>query len=119
MPQPKLAPLAAVKAPKLKLGRADEINISVRDFRWNKMAVERATFHFENVEYDFGALKTRSEFVLVRTGASTMHLEIAPDALTPFIARRVANVSNASVKIADGSLSVNGPAHALRHQRAL
>ncbi len=98
----------AVKTPKIKLGRAGEINISVKQFHWNKLPVERADFHFENVEYDFGALKSRSEFVLIRTGAARMHLELAPDALTPFIEKRVANVSNASVHIGDGTLSVQG-----------
>ena len=95
-------------APKIKLGRAGEINISVSRFRWNKLPVERAVFHFENVEYDFNALKNRSQFVLVRAGAATMHLELAPDALTPFIEKRVANVSDASVSIGEGNLSVKG-----------
>ena len=106
--QTKSAKAEPLKAPKVKLGRAGEINISVKRLRWNKLPVERADFHFENVEYDFGALKSRSEFVLVRVGAARMHLELAPDALTPFIEKRVANVSDASVQIGDGTLSVQG-----------
>ena len=96
------------KPPKAKIGRAGELNIAVREFRWQNLPIERADFQFNNVEYDFGALKNRSQFKLVRVGKASMHLELAPDALTPFIAKRVANVSNASVKLNDGQVSVGG-----------
>ena len=98
----------AVKVAKPKLGRAGDLDIVVRNFKWQSLPVERADFHFSDVEYDFGALKNQSQFKLVRVGKSSMHLELAPGALTPFIAKRVENVSNASVKLGNGELAVNG-----------
>ena len=98
----------APKQEKVKLGRTGELNIAVRAFKWQNLSVERANFEFDDVEYDFGALKNRSEFKLVRLGQSKMHLELAPDALTPFIAKRVQNVSNASVVLNDGQMTVRG-----------
>ena len=97
-----------MKTPKIKIGRAGEINLSVERLRWNNLDVLRADFHFENVEYDFGALKDRSQFVLVRSENARMHLELAPDALTPFVARHVQNVTEPSVEIRDGVLAVRG-----------
>ena len=108
--EPKYKPVE-IKTPKpekIKLGRTGELNISVRDFKWQNLAVERAKFEFDDVEYDFGALKKRSEFKLVRLGQSKMHLELAPDALTPFIAKRVENVINPSVTLSDGQMSIKG-----------
>ena len=109
-PKPKSNQTKAAKpqADKAKLGRTDELNIVVRDFKWQKLPVERADFHFADVEYDFGALKNRSEFKLVRLGGATMHLELAPDSLTPFIAKRVADVSNPRVIMSGDQISVNG-----------
>ena len=106
-------PLRAVeiktpKAEKIKVGRTGELNITVRDFKWQTLAVERADFRFADVEYDFGALKNRSQFKLLRVGKSTMHLELAPDALTPFVAKRVENVTNANVKINGSQMSIRG-----------
>lgn len=108
--EPKYRPVK-VKTPKpekTKLGSTGELNIAVRDFKWQNLSVERAQFEFDDVEYDFGALKNRSEFKLTRLGKSTMHLELAPDALTPFIAKRVENVTNPSVIIKDGQMTVKG-----------
>ena len=104
----KPAKIETPKVEKVKLGRTDELNILVRDFKWQSLPVERADFKFADVEYDFGALKNQSQFKLVRVGKATMHLELAPDALTPFVAKRVENVSNAKVTMSDGQLSVNG-----------
>lgn len=107
-PQFKPVEIKSPKPEKLKMGRAGELNILVRDFKWQDLSVERAKFNFADVEYDFGALKSRSEFKLVRVGKSTMHLELAPDALTPFISKRVENISNAKVVLTDGLMTIKG-----------
>ncbi len=96
------------KTEKIKVGRTGELNIAVRAFKWQTLSVERANFEFDDVEYDFGALKNRSEFKLVRLGQSKMHLELAPDALTPFIAKRVENVTNPSVNLRSGQMTIRG-----------
>ena len=105
---PRLETVKTTKIKKPKLGRTDDLKISVRAFQWQKLPVERAEFNFENVEYDFGALKHDSQFKLVRTGHATMHLELAPDALTPFVARRVANVSRPALAVRGDQLVVTG-----------
>ena len=96
------------KSEKMKIGSTGELNLAVRNFKWQNLSVERAKFEFADVEYDFGALKNRSEFKLVRLGKSKMHLELAPDALTPFIAKRVENVTNPSVTLSNGQMTVKG-----------
>ena len=107
---PKYQPVK-IKTPKpekIKIGSTGELNIAVRNFKWQNLSVERAKFEFADVEYDFGALKSRSEFKLVRLGQSKMHLELAPTALTPFIAKKVENVTNASVLLNNGQMTVKG-----------
>ena len=107
---PKFKPVE-IKKPKpekIKIGRTGELNIAVRDFKWQNLAVQRADFRFADVEYDFGALKNQSQFKLVRVGKSTMHLELAPEVLTPFVAKRVENVTNPSVAIKDGQMLIRG-----------
>ena len=96
------------KPKKVQLGRTGDLNIIVRNFKWQTLPVERADFHFSDVEYDFGALKNQSQFKLVRVGKSSMHLELRPEALTPLLAKRVENVNNPVLKLSDGQLSVNG-----------
>lgn len=98
----------APKTDKVKLGRTGELNIVVRDFKWQSLPVARADFRFADVEYDFGALKKRSEFKLVRVGKSSMHLELAPEALTPLVAKRVENVTDARVILDEGQLGITG-----------
>lgn len=107
-PKYKPVEIKTPKPEKVKLGRTGELNLTVRDFKWQNLPVERADFRFADVEYDFGALKKRSEFKLVRVGKSTMHLELASDALTPFVAKRVENVTNPNVTMSDGTLTVSG-----------
>ncbi len=107
-PALKAVEIKPAKVKKPKIGKAGEVNIAVSDFKWQNLPVERADFQFNDVEYDFGALKNDSQFKLVRVGKSTMHLELAPDALTPFIAKRVANVSKPNVRLTDGQISVVG-----------
>ena len=96
------------KTKKTKLGHAGEINLAVRALKWNNLPVERADFSFKDIEYDLGALKNDSQFKLVRVGAAKMHLELAPEALTPFVAKRAENVSNPRVRLENGRLAVNG-----------
>ena len=107
-PQFKPVEIKTPKAQKTKIGSTGELNIAVRDFKWQNLAVERADFRFADVEYDFGALKKQSQFKLVRVGKSTMHLELAPEVLTPFVAKRVENVTNPSVTINGGQMSIKG-----------
>lgn len=95
-------------APKIKIGRADEINIALSHFHWDALPVERAEFHLKNTQYDWDALKGHSQFVLIKTDDARMHLELAPEALTPLVEKRVPNVNNARVSIVGEKLSVHG-----------
>ena len=92
----------------MKVGRTGELNIGVRDFKWQNLSVERAQFKFADVEYDFGALKSRSQLKLVSVGPSKMHLELAPDALAPFVSKRVENISNPKIVLTDGLMTIKG-----------
>ena len=107
-PQWKSVEIKTPKPEKIKVGRAGELNLGVRDFKWQNLSVERAQFQFADVEYDFGALKSRSELKLIRVGASKMHLELAPDALTPFISKRVENITNPKIVLTDGLMTIKG-----------
>ena len=104
----KTVEIRAPKPAKIKLGHVDDIHIAVRDFRWQKLPIARADFRFTDVDYDFGALKNQSQFKLVRVGKSSLHLELAPEALTPFIAKRVADVTRPNLVLSDGQLTVTG-----------
>ena len=107
-PQFKPVEIKKPKAEKIKIGSTGELNIAVRDFKWQNLAVERADFRFNDVEYDFGALKNQSQFKLIRVGKSTMHLELAPEVLTPFVAKRVEKVINPSVTIQGDQMLIKG-----------
>lgn len=95
-------------APKIKIGRTDEINIALSRFRWNDMPVERAEFYLKNTEYDWDALKSRAQFILLKTDDAKLHLELAPEALAPLVEKRVQNIKNARVSIVGEKLSVRG-----------
>ena len=103
-----IKPVKIEKPKKVQLGRTGELNILVRNFKWQTLPVERAVFHFADVEYDFGALKNQSEFKLVRVGPASMHLELTPEALTPLVAKRVENVTRPNLTLGDGQLAVTG-----------
>lgn len=91
-----------------KLGRATELNLTVRNLKWQNLPVERADFTFSDVEYDFGALKNQSQFKLVSVGKASMHLELRPAALQPFIVKRAENISNPTLTLTDGQITVKG-----------
>ncbi len=97
-----------VKAEKIKVGRAAQLNIAVRQLKWQNLPVDRADFHFSDVEYDFGALKNHSQIKIVRVGQSSMHLELAPEALAPLVAKRAENVTHSNLTLGDGQIIVTG-----------
>lgn len=104
------APIRVVtrKSKPPKLGRATELNLAVRNLKWQNLPVERADFAFSDVEYDFGALKNQSQFKLVSVGKASMHLELRPAALQPFIVKRAENISNPTLTLTDGQITVKG-----------
>lgn len=91
-----------------KIGRAGKIEVELNDLKLGNLPVSRARLDLSDVEYDFGALKKRAQFQLVRLGAGRLQLQLSAQALLPAFAAKLQNTSDVVVSIQDQTLTLNG-----------
>jgi len=91
-----------------KIGRAGKIELDLRDLKLGTLPVSRARLDFENVEYDFAALKNRAQFQIVRSGAARFDLQLSASALLPAFAAKLQNTSDVQVSTQEKNLTLRG-----------
>ena len=91
-----------------KIGRAGKIELDLRDLKLGTLPVSRARLEFENVEYDFAALKDRAQFQLVKSGAARLGLQLSTEALLPAFAAKLQNTSDVRVSTEGKTLTLRG-----------
>lgn len=93
---------------KTKTGRAAKLELDLRDLRLGALPVSRARLDLQQVEYDFGALKKRGQFRLVKMGAARFDLQLSAAALLPAFATKLQNTSDVSVSTSGQTLTLRG-----------
>lgn len=91
-----------------KIGRAGKIELDLSDLQLGNLPVSRARLDFEDVEYDFGALKKSAQFQLVRTGAARLQLQLSAQAMLPAFAAKLQNTTDVSVSTEGQTLTLRG-----------
>lgn len=93
---------------KQKIGRAQKIEIDLRDLNMGKLPVSRAQLNFSDVQYDFLALKNRGQFEILHSGPASLQLQLSASALLPSFAANLKNTSDVSLSIDGKILRLNG-----------
>jgi len=99
-------PFSSSKA--TKIGRAGRIELLLRNFTWNGLALEKADFKFQDVEYDLGAMKDRGELNIVRCGPATAYLKMTAASLNKLIGGKLKDVPGARLEVSEGKLRILG-----------
>lgn len=91
-----------------KIGRAEKIELHLQNATFLGLPIARANFEFQNVEYDFDALRKRSQFQLVRSGPAQMRLQLGAPALQTLFAERLKDIENLAIAFQNDQLIVTG-----------
>lgn len=98
--------LVEKKAP--KVGRVDHLELDLQRLQFGQLPVERLRVAFDNVRYDFGALKNRSQLRLLSFTNGRVLLGIRGRSLGSLFALRAPEVTNPSVDVQNGEIILRG-----------
>lgn len=108
-------PLQANPAPSLvehpappKVGRVEHLELDLRNLQFGELPVERLRVAFDDVRYDFGALKNRSQLRLISFSNGRVLLGVRGSSLSSLFALRAPEVSSPSVEVRDGEIILRG-----------
>jgi hypothetical protein len=101
-------PFSTERVEKPKIGRAGKLEVELKNLTWGTLPVERARFDFENVEYDFNALKKKSEFQIVGMTAGQMQLRLSTQSLRPAFAEKLADIENVAISLEGDQFTLTG-----------
>ncbi len=92
----------------VKTGSIEHLELRLRDLVFDDLAVTEATLSFDNVRYDFNALRKRSEVRLISFSNGKIALGLKAPALMPLFARRAPEILNPSVELQGGEAILGG-----------
>ncbi len=98
--------LVEKKAP--KVGQVEHLELDLQKLQFGQLPVERLRVAFDNVRYDFGALKNRSQLRLLSFTNGRVLLGIRGQSLGSLFALRAPEVSNPSVDVQNGEIILRG-----------
>lgn len=93
-------PFTASKA--TEVGRLGRLELALRDFSYNGVPVIASDFNFDNVSYDFNALRKQSRLSIVDCGPANLHLSMSAAALEPTFADSLEGVTDVKITLRDG-----------------
>ncbi len=91
-----------------KIGRAEKIELQLVNAKFLGLPIARANFDFQDVEYDFDALRKRSQFQIVRSGPAQMRLQLGAPALQTLFAERLGDIENLTIAFQNDRLLLTG-----------
>ncbi|HEX8464040.1 MAG TPA: LmeA family phospholipid-binding protein [Abditibacterium sp.] len=100
-------PFTPPKNPK-KIGRAAKIEVDLKRITWGNVPIDTARLDFQQVEYDFEALRKQSQFQIVKMGPSQMRVQLRGESLRPLFAARLQNIDEPEVHLEGNGLRVTG-----------
>ena len=108
-------PLQASPAPSLlgnssapKVGRVEHLELDLKNLQFGELPVERLHVAFDNVRYDFGALKNHSQLRLISFSNGRVLLGVRGSALSSLFALRAPEVRKPSVEVRNGEIILRG-----------
>lgn len=104
---PSTEPLSA--QPKtVKVGRVEHLEVQMRNLRFGNLPLERVNIAFDDVRYDFNALKNHSQLHLLSFSNGRIALGVRGSSLVPLFAAREPGMRNPSVAVGGGEIIFSG-----------
>ena len=97
-----------VPAKEVKTAFIGHLELRLRDLTFDQLRVKSATLSFDNVRYDFNALKKRSEIRLISFSNGRIALAVESPALLPTFAARAPDISNPQIGLRGGEAILSG-----------
>lgn len=91
-----------------RIGKAGKLELDLRNLTWGTLPIARARFDFENLEYDFGALKETSQFKIVRTGPAQMQVQVGASSVASAFDTRLKDIENLAISFQDDQFRLTG-----------
>lgn len=95
-------------APKVKVGTMGHLELQLRDMTFGDLPVKSASLSFDDVQYDFKALKKDSDVRLIAFSNGKIALTVEAPALVPTVSRRAPEILNPVVELSGGEIIVSG-----------
>lgn len=93
--------------PAKKVGYLGRLELALRDFRFGGLPVESSEFTFEDVAYDFNALKNQSKLSIVQCGPAGANIVLGASALQQHFGDSLEGVSDIRISLRDGLLHLD------------
>ena len=91
-------PFSPQAVPK-KIARAGKIELELRNLVWLGLPLSRASFDFQNVAYDFDALKNRSQFQIIDMDGGKMALQLPLQSFQSSFETRLKDLEQIAISI--------------------
>ncbi|RYX84026.1 DUF2993 domain-containing protein [bacterium] len=93
---------------KAKFSTIGHMEVSLRDLTFNDLPVKTAEISFDDVKYDFNALKKKSDIKLISFSNGKIALGVEAASMTPLIYKRVPDIKNPHVELKGGEIVLTG-----------
>lgn len=91
-----------------RIGKAGKMELDLRNLTWGSLPIARARFDFENLEYDFDALKKSSQFRIVRTGPAQMQVQVGAPSVAASFDTRLKDIENLAIAFEGDEFRLTG-----------
>jgi hypothetical protein len=91
-----------------KIGKAEKMEVDLRNLTWGTQPLESVNFDFEKVEYDFDTLKKKSQFQFVNMASGLMKIRFSTKALRPAFAQRLKDMENVDIALEGDQFTLTG-----------
>ena len=93
--------------PATKVGSLGRLELALSNFRFGGLPVESSEFAFEDVAYDFNALKKDSKLSIVQCGAAQAKIVLGARALQQHFGDSLEGVSDVKISLREGLLHLD------------
>lgn len=91
-----------------KIGTIGHLELELHDLTFGDLPVKTATLSFDDVQYDFKALKKDSNIRLIAFSNGKIALGVEASALTPTFAKRAPEILNPHIEVQMGEMILSG-----------
>jgi hypothetical protein len=91
-----------------KVGRVEHLELNLQQLKFGDLPIENLRVAFDNVRYDFGALKNHSQLRLISFSNGRVLLGVRGSSLRSLFALRAPEVRNPSVEVRNGEIILRG-----------
>lgn len=95
-------------AKRVKVGHIGHLELALQSLQFGDLPVERVNISFDDVRYDFGALKKQSELRLLSFSNGRIALAVRGSSLGSLFTLRAPEISDSNVEVRGGEIILSG-----------